>query len=342
VLAVFVVYDISSSPYESLLCAWFITCIGRSSANIPDPLVRPPGDTMPTVPKAVQQAGSDNPHFEIPREYCCHISNEIMEDPVLTVDNYTYERRNIEQWLQSNERSPLTNLVLVNNDLRPNVQLKEAVEAYFSCSDILSRPQTVANPKLMHVTFRSPLLTQSFNLPQDLKLRDLWEIAFRLTKGCYLDDYELQHQDARVPTSQDITVRDVIHVNHEIFVTPLHATATTSPNANQATEELCLVKVYGRSYSKPEVSYWETMSTTKVSGSTVFGYYRQRFTLNPSTTVEEPFIFWLKLRHAGNNHKVVEHVKKHWASISRYFNAEYATGSLSTSHVLTKLEMAII
>ncbi|KAF2023014.1 hypothetical protein EK21DRAFT_95249 [Setomelanomma holmii] len=36
--------------------------------------------------------------FETPREYCCHISSDVMDDPVTTVDNYTYERKNIERW----------------------------------------------------------------------------------------------------------------------------------------------------------------------------------------------------------------------------------------------------
>jgi hypothetical protein len=110
--------------YKSLLCAWFNASIGRRSATTPDPLMWRPGDAIPTVYKPIRQAGSDRPRFEIPRNYCCHISNEMMEDPVITVDNYTYERRNIERWLQTNERSPLTNLVLASNNLRPNVQIK--------------------------------------------------------------------------------------------------------------------------------------------------------------------------------------------------------------------------
>ena len=84
--------------YKSLLGAWFIACIGRESATSPNPLMWKPGHTMPTVYKASQQTGTNCPRFDIPRDYCCHISNEIMEDPVLTVDDFTYERRNIERW----------------------------------------------------------------------------------------------------------------------------------------------------------------------------------------------------------------------------------------------------
>jgi hypothetical protein len=90
--------DLRLQKYKSLLCAWLITCIGRRSANSPDPMMWRPGDTMPTIYKGSQQAGTDRPTFEVPGDLCCHISNEIMEDPVITVDNYTYERRNIERW----------------------------------------------------------------------------------------------------------------------------------------------------------------------------------------------------------------------------------------------------
>jgi hypothetical protein len=108
------------------------------------------------------------------------------------------------------------------------------------------------------------------DLPRQAKLVDLWEIAFRLTKGRYVE-YELQHRNARVPASQDITVGDVIHADHEIFITPLGTTATSTSGPNQATEELCLVKAYGpSSYKEPVVCYWEPKRTTKSLASIVF------------------------------------------------------------------------
>ncbi len=83
--------------YENLICAWFLTCLSRNT-SLPDPLTWKPGNEVPKIPKVSQDSGAGGPNFEIPREHCCHISNEIMEDPVITVDNYTYERKNIERW----------------------------------------------------------------------------------------------------------------------------------------------------------------------------------------------------------------------------------------------------
>jgi uncharacterized protein YegL len=184
-------------------------------------------------------------------------------------------------------------------------------------------------PEAIRTTFRSPLQTHSLDLPRSLKLRDLWEIAFRLTKGRY-PDYELQHQNTRVSASEDTTVGRMINVNHEVFVMPIEATATTASNADQSTEELCLVKVYGDAYDETVVSYWEPRTTTKSLASAVFRYYRQKFTLRPSTSVEKLSTFWTKLYHTGDNHRTGTTIEAHWEPISQYFNRGYCTGTLMT------------
>ncbi|KAJ4303176.1 hypothetical protein N0V90_002069 [Kalmusia sp. IMI 367209] len=64
------------------------------------------GDEVPRIPKSSVLPRSDASKFEIPMDYLCPISTDLMEDPVLTVDGFTYERKNIERWLQSHETSP--------------------------------------------------------------------------------------------------------------------------------------------------------------------------------------------------------------------------------------------
>ncbi|KAF1851177.1 uncharacterized protein K460DRAFT_423776 [Cucurbitaria berberidis CBS 394.84] len=126
-----------------------------------------------------------------------------MEDPVITVDYYTYERKNIERWFQTNESSPLTNLILPSLDLRLDVQKKEEIIAFLDGSDITPRYGSLRGKShALRVSIKSPLNTWSVMLPRDLKLKELWEIAFRLTMGRYMS-YELQHRNSRVPPSQD-------------------------------------------------------------------------------------------------------------------------------------------
>ena len=53
-----------------------------------------------------------------------------MDNPVLTADGQTYERREIETWLRTHRTSPLTNLRLANKTLTPNIALRKAIEEY--------------------------------------------------------------------------------------------------------------------------------------------------------------------------------------------------------------------
>ena len=54
----------------------------------------------------------------------CSIGQDIMIDPVKTVDGHTYDRVNIEKWLLTSLKSPLTGLDLSSKELIPNNELK--------------------------------------------------------------------------------------------------------------------------------------------------------------------------------------------------------------------------
>lgn len=61
--------------------------------------------------------------------FACPITREIMVDPVTCSDGHTYERVAIEQWLQSNSRSPKTNQHLSSRVLIPNYAMRQAIES---------------------------------------------------------------------------------------------------------------------------------------------------------------------------------------------------------------------
>jgi len=60
----------------------------------------------------------------------CPISMSIMNDPVIAADGHSYERNEIERWLQSRDTSPITNLPLAHKNLIPNHALRNAIEQY--------------------------------------------------------------------------------------------------------------------------------------------------------------------------------------------------------------------
>ncbi|XP_066521073.1 WD repeat, SAM and U-box domain-containing protein 1 [Hoplias malabaricus] len=64
----------------------------------------------------------------IPDEFLCPITHEIMKDPVIAADGYSYEREAIESWINTKSRSsPMTNLPLQTTLLTPNRTLKMAI-----------------------------------------------------------------------------------------------------------------------------------------------------------------------------------------------------------------------
>jgi len=67
---------------------------------------------------------------DIPEDYICPITSEIMEDPVFTADGHTYERVAISRWLESRNTSPLTNARLATRTLTPNIVLKKLIREF--------------------------------------------------------------------------------------------------------------------------------------------------------------------------------------------------------------------
>ena len=70
---------------------------------------------------------SDGDGVDVPPEFECPISQELMDDPVLCIgDGTTYERSTIEGWFSNNDTSPLTNEPLTPDGKRliPNLAWK--------------------------------------------------------------------------------------------------------------------------------------------------------------------------------------------------------------------------
>lgn len=64
---------------------------------------------------------------EPPAIFLCPITQDLMEDPVVAADGYTYERQAIQQWLGSHDNSPMTNLALEHKNLIPNHMLRSMI-----------------------------------------------------------------------------------------------------------------------------------------------------------------------------------------------------------------------
>ncbi|KAF9695209.1 hypothetical protein EKO04_006853 [Ascochyta lentis] len=315
--------------FADSLCA-FVAYRAENAGSLPEPQNWRPGATMPSV--AVQQPASySGPTFEIPTDFLCPISGELMEDPVMTVDNFTYERKNIERWFHTKKTSPLTNIVLSSLDLRSDAQTKQKIFAYVQGTDIYATPSTVM---VQTVSIKSPLKSWSVVLPRTLTLRQLYALSFRLTKGRYAK-FELRQKNAALPYS-DQTLKTGVASAIDVFFTPLDSTASSSAKPN----DMCLIKVYrSLDYSTPKCSYWESKNTTKTLASVVFRYYRQKFSEYPYAIVEDPFVVWHNLRDIGDNERRGRTLV-HWEALSDYFNSQNATGTVNAESMIDASVMA--
>ncbi|XP_047075350.1 U-box domain-containing protein 70-like [Lolium rigidum] len=65
----------------------------------------------------------------IPSYFICPISQDIMNDPHVAADGFTYEGDSIRSWLgRGKKTSPMTNLQLHNRELIPNLALRSAIQ----------------------------------------------------------------------------------------------------------------------------------------------------------------------------------------------------------------------
>ncbi|KAL4178634.1 hypothetical protein AMTRI_Chr13g83240 [Amborella trichopoda] len=66
-------------------------------------------------------------HCVPPSHFICPIFQDVMENPCVAADGYTYEHRAIDKWLSMNDKSPMTNLPMPHKNLVPNFTLLSAI-----------------------------------------------------------------------------------------------------------------------------------------------------------------------------------------------------------------------
>lgn len=81
------------------------------------------------LPKVAFYLNKKLSKVEIPLNFLCPISKEIMLNPVTTSSGSTYERKNIVKWMDSKNTDPLTREI-INQELYKNLILKNIIEEY--------------------------------------------------------------------------------------------------------------------------------------------------------------------------------------------------------------------
>ena len=81
---------------------------------------------------------------QIPKEFICPITLNIMKDPVIMSDGQTYEKSAIEKALSISPLSPLTKQPLSMKDAKPNYALKSLIENFLKIGKIPEMPKNTA------------------------------------------------------------------------------------------------------------------------------------------------------------------------------------------------------
>ncbi|CAE6244710.1 unnamed protein product [Arabidopsis arenosa] len=94
---------------------------------------------LPALKRILESANSrlntKQANVQPPTHYYCPILKEIMEDPQIAADGFTYEGKAIKAWIQKHQNvSPVTKHRLKNSDLTPNHTLRSAIQEWRSRS----------------------------------------------------------------------------------------------------------------------------------------------------------------------------------------------------------------
>lgn len=168
------------------------------------------------VPGILSAAGTDS---GVRVEFFCPISADIMTDPVIAADGFSYERKAIEKWIRENNKqghvnSPKTGLPLEHLNLIPNPVLRDRIQA---CCDQFTEI-TVAKTQPMET---DPLsrVTEAYTGPADYKKTDFleWELGRKGSKKMSFKEanaYAKSREGWRLPTIWEL---DALFIQRDVL-----------------------------------------------------------------------------------------------------------------------------
>ncbi|KAI4372344.1 hypothetical protein MLD38_010586 [Melastoma candidum] len=116
-----------------------LRCCDMDSRNRPDLKLEvwPLLEQMMSMCEATETTGSrGEEQNQAPQYFTCPIMHEIMEEPLVAADGFTYEAEAIQGWLDGHDTSPMTNLPLPNLNLVPNLTLRSAIQEWLQNNPI--------------------------------------------------------------------------------------------------------------------------------------------------------------------------------------------------------------
>ncbi|XP_068656538.1 putative U-box domain-containing protein 50 [Aristolochia californica] len=98
-----------------------------------DDLRRKVGEEREKITTLSRGGNGGQQRHDVPEIFLCPILQEVMKDPHVAGDGFSYELEAIQEWLKSgHDTSPMTNLKLKNKTLTPNHSLRSLIEDWLN------------------------------------------------------------------------------------------------------------------------------------------------------------------------------------------------------------------
>lgn len=125
---------------------------------------------------------------DIPDEYICPITMQIMTDPVILTDGHVYERKAIEQWLTTHDTSPISKQPVDKKMVIPCFVLRNLIEAFVATTankvHIMPKKTQTREPSKYNIFVqeRMPKLKQEYPNKAPKELMKLIGAEWRVKK----------------------------------------------------------------------------------------------------------------------------------------------------------------
>ncbi|CAA7403372.1 unnamed protein product [Spirodela intermedia] len=93
-------------------------------------VLEPMKNSASALPAPSLRLPSSDDDSHAPSYFLCPIFQEVMRDPQVAADGFTYEGEAVRGWFESKNTSPMTNLVLPHTQLIPNLTLRSAIQEW--------------------------------------------------------------------------------------------------------------------------------------------------------------------------------------------------------------------
>jgi hypothetical protein len=267
------------------------------------------GDDLPSGPAS--SASHDTTGLVdfcvVPQEYFCPISQVVFEDPVKTVDGFTFDRKAIERWYRIRNSSPLTGLAVEDTTVRHQQSLADQIKAWVKAEDVIQRlpsspKRTRMSSRLSQtmIDFIAPTVRFTRAIPGSATLMDLHKIAFRGMRGLYTS-FSLHMGGVHLPCTEENIGQKGVVGNQTITISPNYVSDGDASRVSTAKEQMCLIRVYTDGRRAEETfNYWIPLNSQVTFASVLFRHWRFCIQNRGQGACEYDHSPWTDLRDGGD------------------------------------------